>query len=158
TPDARVAGPLFLLQALDAIDRRESVPHLITALSDLVNSPELRDPRKAPGHLAKLIELVVWRFELLVRSGALDDVLPRLTALPMLYSPQNGKGAAQWKQAKELFESRRVGQDSFAIHHGLEPHVARRIDYGTFAAHVARLLWQASLELPVFKTIRSKAN
>lgn len=155
--DLKIRGPRSLLPALRYLKSPQSLIAMIAFVTDEMDSPELKDKETAPGHFAKLMEVLVWRFELLVRDGVFDEALPRLSGLPILYSPRNGKGASQWEMARQLFESKRVGTDAFAEHSGLESSVARRIDFGVAAAHVAHLLWIASLELPELKQVRQRA-
>lgn len=151
-------GPLTLLAVVSALESPETLPQLIASTKDLINSPELADPKSAPGHFAILIEALVWRFEGLVRAGALDEVLPRLTALPILYSPRNGKGASEWEMAKQLFEDKNVGKGASTVHRGSESVVARRVEFGIVAAECARLVRLAGYEFAELADLRCKAS
>ena len=72
-------------------------------LRDLIKDEALDDPSLVSGHLAQLIELMVVRFERLVEVGQFDSALPRLTELPMLYSPHAGKGPTLFQTRMQLF-------------------------------------------------------
>jgi hypothetical protein len=153
-----VCGVMSLLTALRGLKSQQSLSQLIESTRELINDPVLKDPQTASGHFAKLLEATVWRFQLLVNDGVFDEVLPRLSGLPMLYSPENDKGAKKWLAARNLFHSKKVGTDAFSTHRGLESALTRRIDFGITASHAAHLLHYASLEFPELKKLREKAS
>ncbi len=126
-----------------------NLPGFVADLRDLINDRPLDDPSLVTGHLARFIELIVVRFERLVEAGQFDPALPRLTALPLLYSPQAGKGALQWKKAKTLYEDKKVGTQALLEHRGRDPQTARNPVWGELAEVAARIVRQAAVELPL---------
>jgi len=84
-----------------------------------------------------------------VEAGQFDSALPRLTALPLLYSPSAGKGAPQWKKAKALYEDKKVGTQALLEHRGRDPQTARNPVWGELAENAVRIVRMAAVELPM---------
>jgi hypothetical protein len=140
-------GPLDLLEAWRLL-RYNRLPDFVADLRDLIKDRSLDDSSLVARDLALFIELMVARFERLVEVGLFDSALPRLTALPLLYSPRAGKGAPQWKKAKRLYEQKKVGTQALLEHRGRDPQTARNPVWGELAENAVRVVGLAAGELP----------
>jgi hypothetical protein len=141
-------GPMHLFDAWRRLRYNPSLPDFVADLRFSINDPDLDNPSKTAEYLARFIELMVIRFERSVEDGLFDSALPRLTALPMLYSPRAGKGASEWKKAKTLFDQKKVGTQALLEYRGRDPQTARNPLYGELAENAARIVHMAAVELP----------
>jgi hypothetical protein len=78
------------------------VPSFVSDLRDRVSTSEFDDPELAPKLVARLMEALTMRFELLLEGEELGSALPQLNGLPMLFSPYAGKGGADFTVRKRL--------------------------------------------------------
>jgi hypothetical protein len=120
----------------------------VERLRDLVAKPELNNPSLQAWCVASLMELTVMRFERLIESGKLDSELPKLSSLPMLYSPVAGKGAAAWLKAKNLYQAKKVGKKGLLEFRGRDPYAARVTVWGELAELGVRVALGVSGQLP----------
>jgi hypothetical protein len=144
----KIYGPLHLLDVWRRLRHNHTLAGFVAGLRRLIKDRELDNPSLVAGDLARFIELMVARFERLVEVGLFDSALPRLTALPMLYSPRAGKGAPEWKKAKILYEQKKVGTQALLEHRGRDPQTARNPVWGELAENAARVVGLAAVELP----------
>ncbi|MFZ3376263.1 MAG: hypothetical protein WA183_11985 [Chthoniobacterales bacterium] len=141
-------GPMNLFEAWRLLRYNPSLPDFVADLRFSINDPDLDNPSKLAEYLARFIELMVIRFERSVEDRLFDSALPRLTALPMLYSPRAGKGASEWEKAKALFDQKKVGTQALSVYRGRDPHTARNPVWGELAENAARIVYMASVERP----------
>jgi hypothetical protein len=149
TKAKKVYGAMHLLDAWWRWRYSHTLKDYVADLLYLIKDPSLDDPSLVAGHLARFVELMVVRFERLVEVGAFDSALPRLTALPMLYSPSAGKGAPEWEKAKTLYTEKKVGTQALLRYRGRDPQAARNPVWGELAEIAARVVRQAAVELPL---------
>jgi hypothetical protein len=133
-------------------------------LSDFVKDARLKiedsaldDPKLASEHIAKFVESIVEDFEFFVETGQLDSVLPRLTALPTLYTTKASKGASKWESAKHTFEDKSVGSKSLCAHRGIDSQTTRNPNWGRLAQAAVRIAWNASQNYAKFQTLKLSA-
>jgi hypothetical protein len=150
-------GPLHLLDAWWRWRYSHTLAGFVADLRYSIKDRDLDHPSLVAGHLARFIELMVVRFERLVEAGQFDSALPRLTALPMLYSPHAGKGAPQWKKAKALYEDKKVGTQALLEYRGRDPQTARNPEWGELAEISARVVCLAAAEYPIQISRKNRA-
>ena len=122
----RIHGPRFLAHKWAIrTNPNPSVEKFISDMREAVLSPELDDPEKLHAYTARFVEALIQRFERLVETGKLDGVLPRLAGLPILYSPNAGKGAGRWEYAARLCKEKRVGSESLLEYRDTDSALAR---------------------------------
>lgn len=157
----RVHQPMCLRSMWDQRKRGENpqaVAELVRIMRSGLNTPEIDDPVEAPKYLARLIHLVVTRFERLVIGGVLDDVLPRLDSLPLLYSVTAGNGAAKWIWARKLFKAKQVGEDASVLHgRSVDLCEKRTLQWRSLAEDAVAVARDASLEIAHFDELRRRA-
>lgn len=130
----------------------------LTDLRFLINQTDLDDPEKQRENLAVFIEIMVERFEYLVEQGEFDAALPKLRALPALYSPSAGKGASSWARANQLFRAKSIASQSWKKYRIKDsPSVRNPIwaDLGDFTLRVVNL---AAQDLPRLLELRKTAK
>ncbi len=157
---ARIAGNIIEpvnLRTIWAKQKTAGIQDLLGMIRKVVNSTEIDNPENTADYLARLLEAAVERFENLVQSGAMDDVLPRLTALPVLYSLYAGTGGRQWKRARAVFEDKKVGTKSVSAHRGKDPAAAKDPIWGLLAAESVKVASRAALQLPIMDACKEKA-
>jgi len=142
-------GPLHLRDAWYRWRHNHTLAGYLGDLRDLINDPLLDDPQLMEGNLARFIELMIVRFERLVEIGAFDSALPRLTALPLLYSPHAGKGAPEWEKAKAIYQQKKIGTEALLRYRGRDPQTARNPVWGELAEIAARVVRLAAAEFPL---------
>lgn len=130
---------------------------LLRLLRAGVNAPQMDVPEDQARYLARLLHDAIEKFELLVEAGTMDGVLPRLRALPILYSTTAGKGAPEWKRARQIFEDKKVGSKAVSAHRGSDYLAARNTNWGLLAATAVDLASYASMKLPEFDKLRFRA-
>jgi len=133
------------------------VQELLRIIRKGVNSPEMDKTEQTAAYLARLLEGAVERFENLVQTGAMDEVLPRMAALPVLYSPYAGKGSPEWKWARELFEAKKVGTEAVSAHRGSNYAATRNSSWKMLAIEAVKVARMAAIKLPVFDAYREEA-
>jgi hypothetical protein len=153
----KIHGPMHLLDAWWRWRHSHTLSGFVAGLRDSIKDRALDDPSLVAGHLARFIELMVVRFERLVEVGQFDSALPRLTGLPMLYSPRAGKGAPQWKKAKTLYQQKKVGTQALLEYRGRDPQTARNPVWGELAEIAVRVLHQAAVEYPILNSLKNRA-
>ena len=104
-----------------------------------------------PAVIARVLEAMTHIFEQLSRAGLLDDALPKLTGLPILYSPNAGKGAKGWLSAYALYREKKVGTKAPVQHRGSDKNVARISERGQLAEPAVRVVRQGVHEQMKFK-------
>lgn len=157
---ARIAKKLHGPEDLRAAwaRRRVGVGELLRILRQGVNSPEIDKPEQTAAYLARLLEVAVDRFDVLVQEGVMDEVLPRLTALPFLYSLKAGTGVREWERASALFKEKKVGTKSVSAHMGSSPAGTRNPIWGMLAAEAAQIASMAAVKLPDFDNYKAQAK
>lgn len=153
-----LSGPVSLIEAWKASHSRNSLPQFLADLRRLIKDEDLNDPRYMELHVAIFIEMMVVRFERLVDSGAFDSALPRLTALPMLYSPRAGKGAPGWERARKKYDEKRVGSAGLVEYRGHNPAASRTPIWGELAEMSVRVAWIAAGQFEEFRAQREEAT
>ena len=149
--------PTYLAEVWWArIDPNPSVELFIAAARKAVASPQLDDPLMAPAYAAWMMEALLQPFQRLVETGKLNEVLPRLPALPILYSPHAGLGAGEWQHARQLFDSKRVGAECMQEHRGNDGELGRNPMWRHLAYDTVWVIQYALLELPRFRELRAR--
>ena len=133
------------------------VQALLSIIRAGVNSPEMDKTEQTAAYLARLLEGAVARFENLVQTGAMDEVLPRMAALPVLYSLYAGKGSPEWKWARELFEAKKVGTEAVSAHRGSNYAATRNSSWKMLAVEAVKVARMAAIKLPIFDAYREEA-
>ena len=138
-------------------DPNASLRAFVRDLRRCAKTAELDDPKTAPEYVARLMEGLVKRFERLVEAGKLDDALPKLSGLPMLYSTEAGTGATHWKPAHDLYLAKRVGVDGPLQHRGVNSASAAP-PWRELAADAVWVVQAAVVELAHFQHLRAQAE
>lgn len=140
------------------IDPNPSVELFIAAARYAVASPQLDDPLMAPAYAAWMMEALLQPFQRLVEAGKLDAVLPRLPALPILYSPHAGLGAGEWQHARLLYDSKRVGAECIQEHRGNDGELGRNPMWRHLAYDTVWVIQYAVLKLPHLSGLRARGT
>ena len=140
--------PLDLREAWESeYSRQWTIDNFLRMMKDIVKSKQLNDPAEAPFRIARLFEAMTHVFENMVKSGVLDQALPHLGALPILYSPKAGGGATDWVRAKDLYIKKGIGTQALCKSRGLTFDTSRTPVWAELAETVVRVINQARLEL-----------
>jgi hypothetical protein len=140
------------------VDPNPSVEKFVAAARFAVQTPALDDPKTAPAYAAHLMVALLEPFQRLVETGKLDEVLPRLTGLPILYSPRSGIGASEWQHARQLYDLKRVGAECMQEHRGNDSGLARNSMWRHLSADTVRVIQQAAMKLPFFRELRARSE
>lgn len=135
----------------------QGVAELVRIMRAFLDTSRLDDLENAPQRLARLVHIIVTRFERLVIGGVMDGILPRLNSLPVLYSPTAGSGASKWTWAHELFQAKQVGRDGKYPHGRCDTSGDRTLQWRHIAEEAVDVAFIMSLRLPEFDELRHRA-
>jgi hypothetical protein len=155
---AKVHAPLTLQHLLKKERPDMAWETYLKDLRHLINGDGLDNPNTRRERLAMFVEIMVERFENLVDKGEFDEVLPALRALPILYSPSAGKGAASWLRARRLFLDKNIATKSWKKYRIKDSPTVRNpiwADLGDFTLRIVNL---ATQELPKLLQLRNSAT
>lgn len=153
----KIHKPMFLAEKWELrFDPNPSVEKFISDMREQVLSPKFDDPKTAPAYAARFMVAFLQRFEHLVETGKLDEVLPRLSGLPILYSPLAGKGAGEWKYAAEICADKRVGSDCILEYRNSDSELARSTTWRHLAYDSVWVVQDAALKMPTFRLLRER--
>jgi hypothetical protein len=139
--------------------QHDDVGIFIRDLRTLVNHPKLNgDQPETACLLAQLIESTLERFSRLIEAGKMDEALPSLSALPILYSPKAGKGAANWVRAKDLYHGKKVGTKSAAPYLSHDSIANRNVVWAQLAEDTMRVVHLAALDQSKMSEMKAKAQ
>jgi len=156
----KVHGPCWLKNRWMTRERemkKEGIAELIAMIRNAMATPQMDDPKKAPLYVTKLVRLIVEQFERLVLGGALDETLPKLNALPLLFSPTAGNRASKWEWAVELFKRKRVGADAPLVHRSQDTDQTRAAEWRLIAKEAVIAARYTAASLPRLDRLRAKA-
>jgi hypothetical protein len=139
-------------------DPDPSVADFVRDLREMASSEELSDPDTAPAYAGWFMVAFLQRFERLVETGQLDDVLPRLSGLSLLYTPHAGVGAGEWAHAARLYEAKAVGTQTLLEYRGPDAQVARNTRWRHLAYDTVWVVQDAALNLPRLERLREQAE
>lgn len=135
----------------------EAMAELVAMIRRALKTPEIDDPEKSSRYVVRLVYLIVQQFERMVAGGVVDEMLPGLNALPLLYSITAGNGASKWAWALKLFKEKGVGTHANAQHGRSDAVGTRTLQWRFLAEDASTVARYAALELAKFDELKGRA-
>lgn len=88
----------------------KSIEEFMRCLRRALENPDLHEGKATPSAVGRLVEAMMVNFRVSLEAGIMDEVLPRMSGLPVLYRDDLPLGAGRWEWAAQIYRDKMVGQ------------------------------------------------